>query len=73
MGSSTQAGLRLSRVSDDELLRRIGNDLRSLYTEIIRRPLPPNIEAALARIDRMQHHSGNLRRPTRWTASPLGF
>jgi hypothetical protein len=67
MGSGTQAGQRLSRVSDDELLRTIRDDLRSLYAEIIRQPLPPAIEAALARIDREQVRTHNLTRPgARW-------
>jgi hypothetical protein len=43
-----------SKVSDSELLRRIGHDLRSLYAEVIRQPLPPNIEVALSRIEREQ-------------------
>jgi hypothetical protein len=43
-----------ARVSDFELLRRIGHDLRSLYAEVIRQPLPPNIEVALSRIEREQ-------------------
>ena len=33
-------------VSDKELLRTIGNDLRSFYADIIRQPLPQKIEAA---------------------------
>jgi hypothetical protein len=41
-------------VSDAELLRAIGQDLRALYAEIIRSPLPRNIETALARIEREQ-------------------
>ena len=73
MGRSVAAGRAAPAVSDDELLRSIGDDLRSLYAEIIRQPLPPNIEAALARIERMQSPGGNLRRPARWTASTLDF
>ena len=47
MGSSVGGGRRVSMMSDEELLRTIGEDLRSLSTEIIRQPLPPKIEAAL--------------------------
>jgi len=47
-----------SKVSDSELLRRIGHDLRSLYAEVIRQPLPPNIEVALSRIEREQSGAG---------------
>jgi hypothetical protein len=48
-------------------LRTIRDDLRSLYAEIIRQPLPPAIEAALARIDREQVRADNLTRPgARW-------
>jgi hypothetical protein len=32
-------------------LHTIGKDLRSFYADIIRQPLPPKINAALARID----------------------
>lgn len=54
MESSADAGKRHPRVSDTELLRRIGHDLRLIYTEVIRQPLPRNIQAALARIEREQ-------------------
>jgi hypothetical protein len=67
MGSGSEAGQRFSRVSDEELLQTIRDDLRSLYAEIIRQPLPPAIEAALARIDREQDRTATLTRPTvRW-------
>jgi hypothetical protein len=67
MGSGSEAGQQFSRVSDDELLRTIRDDLRSLYAEVIRQPLPPAIEAALARIDREQVHTAHLTRPgARW-------
>lgn len=62
MGSGADAGRRVSRVSDEELLRAIGDHLRSLYTEIIRQPLPANIEAALARIDREQSQPHSIER-----------
>ena len=73
MGSSGVGGRRVSPVSDEELLRTIGEDLRSLYADIIRQPLPPKIEAALARIDRVQSQGSSLRRPTaHWAGISLG-
>jgi hypothetical protein len=54
MESDTNIGKRLSSISDADLLRAIGNDLRSIYAEIIKQPLPRNIEAALSRIEREQ-------------------
>jgi hypothetical protein len=67
MGSGSEAGQQFSRISDEELLRTIRDDLRSLYAEIIRQPLPAAIEAALARIDREQVRTANLTRPgARW-------
>ncbi|HZH50532.1 MAG TPA: hypothetical protein VEZ16_01495 [Microvirga sp.] len=45
-------------ISDAELLRRIGHDLRSIYAEVIKQPLPHNIKSALARIDREQGRIG---------------
>lgn len=54
MESGTTHGKRHSSVSDADLLRAIGDDLRSIYAEIIRQPLPRNIEAALSRIEREQ-------------------
>jgi hypothetical protein len=41
-------------VPDAELLRRIAHDMRSLYADVIRQPLPRNIEAALSRIEHEQ-------------------
>jgi hypothetical protein len=58
MESGTNPDQRPSRVSDSELLRTIGHDLRSLYAEVIQRPLPPNIEVALSRIEREQSGTG---------------
>jgi hypothetical protein len=58
MGSGSSTGQRRSRASDSELLRRIGADLRSLYTEVIRQPAPRNIEMALSRIEREQSRAG---------------
>jgi hypothetical protein len=40
MESGTNPDQQPSRVSDSELLRTIGHDLRSLYAEVIQRPLP---------------------------------
>ncbi len=51
MQSSADTGNQVSAASDSELLRRIGHDLRSLYAEVIRQPLPRNIEVALSRIE----------------------
>lgn len=54
MESGTGDGRRHAMISDTELLRKIGHDLRSLYAEVIQQPIPPKIRAALARIDREQ-------------------
>jgi hypothetical protein len=58
MQSSANTGDQRSVASDSELLRRIGHDLRSLYAEVIRQPLPRNIEVALSRIEREQGRAG---------------
>ncbi len=58
MQSGADTGKRRSVASDTELLRRIGHDLRSLYAEVIRQPLPRNIEVALSRIEREQSRAG---------------
>jgi hypothetical protein len=72
MAGSIEAGRRVSVVSDEELLRTIGEDLRSFYADMIQQPLPPKIEAALARIDREQSQSSNLRRPeAHWAGTSL--
>jgi hypothetical protein len=63
MESSIEDGRRISLMSDEELLRKIGEDLRSFYADIIHQPLPSKIEAALARIDRAQRQGSNLGRP----------
>ena len=47
---------------EGELLRRIGQDLRSIYAEVIRQPLPPRIQATLALIDREQRLAQQPRR-----------
>jgi hypothetical protein len=47
-------GKRSSIISDTGLLRRIGQDLRSIYADVIRQPLPQRIQATLALIDREQ-------------------
>jgi hypothetical protein len=74
MGSSVEGGRRVSMMSDEELLRTIGEDLRSLYADIIRQPLPAKIEAALTRIDRAQRLGSNLSRPAaHWAKAPLAF
>jgi hypothetical protein len=58
MQSGADTGNQRSGASDTELLRRIGHDLRSLYAEVIRQPLPRNIEVALSRIEREQSRAG---------------
>ena len=58
MQSGADTGKRRSMASDSELLRRIGHDLRSLYAEVIRQPLPRKIEVALSRIEREQSRAG---------------
>ena len=58
MQSGADTGKRRSMASDSELLRRIGHDLRSLYAEVIRQPLPRNIEVALSRIEREHSRTG---------------
>ena len=74
MGSSVEGGRRVSLMSDEELLRTIGQDLRSLYADVIRQPLPPKIEAALTRIDHAQRPGSNLTRPTSyWVRTSPGF
>lgn len=55
-------GRRSSTMTDTELLRRIGQDLRSIYAEVIRQPLPPRIQATLALIDREQRLAQQPRR-----------
>lgn len=72
MGSSVEGGRRVSMISDEDLLRTIGEDLRSFYADVIRQPLPPKIEAALARIDDAQHQNSNLGRPAaHWARNSL--
>ena len=58
MQSSADTGSQRSMTSDSDLLRRIGHDLRSLYAEVIRQPLPRNIEVALSRIEREHSRTG---------------
>ncbi|MBM1169645.1 hypothetical protein [Microvirga arabica] len=72
VGSISEGGRRVSLISDEELLRTIGEDLRSFYIDIIRQPLPPKIEAALARIDDAQRQNSNLGRPAaHWAQNSL--
>ena len=58
MESGANPGNQRSVASDSELLRRIGYDLRSLYAEVIRQPLPRNVEVALSRIEREHSRTG---------------
>jgi hypothetical protein len=62
MGDGSDGGKRPSVVTDTELLRRIGQDLRSIYAEVIRQPLPQRIQATLALIDREQKLAEQLPR-----------
>jgi hypothetical protein len=72
VGRISKGGSQVSPVSDEDLLRTIGEDLRSFYADIMQQPLPPKIEAALARIDRAQSHGSNLRRPAaHWAGTSL--
>jgi hypothetical protein len=40
-----------SVLSDDELLAAIARDLRSIYSEIIKQPLPEKLAAVLGRLE----------------------
>jgi hypothetical protein len=72
MGSMSEGGRRKSLISDEELLRTISEDLRSFYADVIRQPLPPRIEAALARISHAQGQNSNLGRPAaHWARTSL--
>jgi hypothetical protein len=62
MDNGSDGGERLLAISDIELLRRIGQDLRSIYAEVIRQPLPQRIQATLALIDREQRLAEQLPR-----------
>ena len=59
MESEIGLGKRHPSVPDAELLRRIADDMRSLYAEVIRQPLPRNIEIALSRIEREQSRAAH--------------
>jgi hypothetical protein len=39
------------RATDRELLDTIMRDLRAIYTDVIRQPLPPELAAALVRLE----------------------
>jgi hypothetical protein len=72
VGRIIKGGRRNPLVSDEDLLRTIGEDLRSFYADIIQQPLPPKIEAALVRIDRVQSQGSNLSRPAaHWARTSL--
>ncbi len=58
MQSGSNSGRPTSMNSDVDLLRTISQDLRAIYAEVIKQPLPRNIEAALTRIDREQTRAG---------------
>ena len=47
-------------LSDDELLAAITRDLRAIYSDVIRQPLPDKLAAALQRLeDRATSHEGS--------------
>ncbi|WP_262298197.1 hypothetical protein [Microvirga sesbaniae] len=54
MRSEIGLSKRHPSVPDVELLRRIAQDMRSLYADVIKQPLPLDIAVALSRIDREQ-------------------
>ena len=54
MGTEIGMGKQSPSVPDAELLRRIAQDMRALYAEVIKQPLPRDIAVALSRIDREQ-------------------
>ena len=62
MDNGPDGGKQPSAVSDTELLRRIGQDFRSIYADVIRQPLPQRIQATLALIDREQRLGEQLPR-----------
>jgi hypothetical protein len=43
-----------ARLSDQQLLLWIGQDLQRLYADILKEPLPDDIEALLKRIGRVE-------------------
>jgi len=53
----SEIGKRHPSIPDAELLRRIAHDMRCLYADVIKQPLPRNIENALSRIEREQSHA----------------
>jgi len=63
MGRSVEGAGRSFTTSDEELLRTIGNDLRSFYTDVVRQPLPAKIKAVLARIDDEKSRGIRLTQP----------
>jgi hypothetical protein len=62
MDDGLDGGRRPSADSDAELLRRIGQDLRSIYADVIKQPLPQRIQGTLALIDREQRLGEQLPR-----------
>jgi hypothetical protein len=51
MDNGSDRGERPLAISDTERLRRIGQDLRCIYAEVIRQPLPERIQATFALMD----------------------
>jgi hypothetical protein len=54
MGTEIGLSKQSQTLPDVELLRRIAQDMRALYADVIKQPLPRNIVVALSRIDREQ-------------------
>ncbi len=57
---------RRSSLSDAELLRTIGADLWSLYSDFLKQPLPSLIEAALVRMDEKTRPAYERRSQAAW-------
>ena len=57
---ATQQDPRPNVLSDTELLAAITRDLRAIYSDVIREPLPDRLAAAL---DRLEFHSRVSARP----------
>ncbi len=53
--SAARQDQRPSVLSDTELLAAITRDLRAIYSDVIREPLPDRLAATL---DRLEFHSG---------------
>jgi hypothetical protein len=64
-GKGSQNEIGTLRQSDAELLHAIRRDVRAVYVEVLKKPLPRDIQALLYRLDRVedpkaQHISGRM-------------